>query len=80
MENFKHTWGFPCGSASKESTCNVGDLGSVPGLGRSPGEGNTPGEFHGLYSPWGHRETRRSDFHFGFSLSPSPFNTAEIKA
>ena len=25
---------------SKESTCNVGDLGSVPGSGRSPGEGN----------------------------------------
>ena len=32
--------GFSCGSAGKESTCNVGDLGSVPGLGRSPGEGN----------------------------------------
>ena len=31
--------GFPCGSAGKESTCNVGDLGSNPGLGRSPGEG-----------------------------------------
>ena len=31
--------GFTCGSASKESTCNVGDLGSIPGLGRSPGEG-----------------------------------------
>ena len=30
---------FPCGSAGKESTCNVGDLGSVPGLGRSSGEG-----------------------------------------
>ena len=30
---------FPCGSAGKESTCNVGDLGSIPGLGRSPGEG-----------------------------------------
>ena len=37
------TWGwamsFPCGSTGKESTCNVGDLGSIPGLGRSPGEG-----------------------------------------
>ena len=32
--------GFPCGSAGKEPTCNVGDVGSVPGLGRSPGEGN----------------------------------------
>ena len=27
--------GFPCGSAGKESACNVGDLGSIPGLGRS---------------------------------------------
>ena len=31
--------GFPCGSASKESTSSVGDLGLIPGLGRSPGEG-----------------------------------------
>ena len=31
--------GFPCGLAGKESTCNEGDLGSIPGLGRSPGEG-----------------------------------------
>ena len=31
--------GFPCGSAGKESACNVGDLGSIPELGRSPGEG-----------------------------------------
>ena len=31
--------GFPCGSAGKESTCDAGDLGSIPGLGRSPGEG-----------------------------------------
>ena len=29
--------GFPCGLAGKESACNVGDLGSIPGLGRSPG-------------------------------------------
>ena len=29
---------FPGSSAGKESACNVGDLGSVPGLGRSPGE------------------------------------------
>ena len=28
-----------CGSAGKESACNVGDLGLIPGLGRSPGEG-----------------------------------------
>ena len=31
--------GFPCGSAGKESTCNVGDLDSIPGLVRSPREG-----------------------------------------
>ena len=31
--------GFPSGSAGKESTCNVGDLGLIPGLGRFPGEG-----------------------------------------
>ena len=33
-------FGFPWWSDGKESTCNVGDLGSSPGLGRSPGEGN----------------------------------------
>ena len=32
--------GFPNGSNSKESSCNVGDLGLIHGLGRSPGEGN----------------------------------------
>ena len=37
--------GFPCGSAGKESACNVGDLDSIPGLGRPPGERNLP------YSP-----------------------------
>ena len=31
--------GFPSGSAGKESACNEGDLGSIPGLGRSLGEG-----------------------------------------
>ena len=32
--------GFPDGSAGKESTYNVGDLGLIPGLGRFSGEGN----------------------------------------
>ena len=41
--------GFPCGSAGKESTCNVGDLGLIPGLGRSPGEGKgDPLQYSGL--------------------------------
>ena len=31
--------GFPGVSAGKESSCNAGDLSSIPGLGRSPGEG-----------------------------------------
>ena len=31
--------GFPGSSAGKESGCNAGDPGSIPGLGRSPGEG-----------------------------------------
>ena len=30
----------PGGSDNKESACNAGDLGLIPGLGRSPGEGN----------------------------------------
>ena len=33
-------WGFSGGSDGKESACNVGDNGSVPGPGRSPGEEN----------------------------------------
>ena len=45
--------GLPCGSAGKEFTYNVGDLGSIPGLGRSPGEGNSyPLQYSGLRSPW----------------------------
>ena len=31
-------WGFPGSSDGKESACNVGDLGSIPGSGRSSGE------------------------------------------
>ena len=42
-------WGFPCSSAGKESTCNAGDPGSIPGLGRSPGEGiGYPLQYSGL--------------------------------
>ena len=41
--------GFPCGSSGKESACNVGDLGSIPGLGRSHGEGKGyPLQYSGL--------------------------------
>ena len=33
------TWGFPCTSAGKESACNAGKAGLIPGLGRSSGGG-----------------------------------------
>ena len=63
---------FPCGSVGKESVCNVGDLGSIPGLGRSPGEGNSyPLQYFGLensmdYAVHGvaNSQTQLSHFHF----------------
>ena len=60
-------WGFPCGSAGKESSCNAEDLGLIPGLGRSPGEGKGyPLQYSGLensmdYSPWSHKESDMTD-------------------
>ena len=106
--------GFPPSSVGKESACNAGDPGSIPGSGRSTGEGigyplqypwaslvaqlvkNLPvmwetwlwslswedplereslpipvfwlGEFHGLYSPWGHKESDTTEW---FSLTHS---------
>ena len=45
--------GFPGGSEVKASTCNAGDLGSIPGSGRSPGEGNgNPLQYYCLENPW----------------------------
>ena len=45
--------GFPGGSDGKESACNAGDLGSIPGSGRSPGEGNgNPLQYSCLEIPW----------------------------
>ena len=63
--------GFPCGSADKESACNAGDLGLIPGLRRSPGEGkgyllqysglgnSVDCIVHGVVQSW----TWLSDFH-----------------
>ena len=63
-----HNVGFPGGSNGKESVCNAGDLGSIPGFGRSPEEGNgNPLQYfclknpHGQrslvgYSPWSHKQ------------------------
>ena len=46
------SWGFPGGTDSKESSCNAGDLGSIPGLGRFPGEGNgNPLQYFCLENP-----------------------------
>ena len=61
--------GFPCGSDGKESTCNGGDPGLIPGLRRflwrtewQPTLAFLPGIFHGWkrlvgYSPWGLKES-----------------------
>ena len=47
-------FGFPGGSSSKETACNVGDLGSISGLGRSPGEMNSyPLQYSGLENSLG---------------------------
>ena len=41
--------GLPLWLSGKESACNAGDPGSIPGLGRSPGEGNgNPLQYSGL--------------------------------
>ena len=103
MDNITLCLGFPDSSVGKESACNAGNPGSIPGSGRSPGEGTGyplqyswaslvaqlvknppamretwvqslgwedplekgkvptsvfwPGELHGLYSPWGRKES-----------------------
>ena len=64
--------GFPCGSAGKESTCNAGDLCSIPGLGTCPGEvKGYPLQYSGLENSTDcvvHRISKSwtwlSDFHF----------------
>ena len=40
LSHHKQEKGFPDGSVGKNSACNAGDLGLIPGLGRSSGEGN----------------------------------------
>ena len=65
--------GFPCGSAGRESACNAGDLGLIPGLGRSPGEGKDfLLQYSGLESSMdcivhgvAKSRARLSDFHLG---------------
>ena len=69
--------GFPGGSDCKKSAWNAGDLGLIPGLGRFPQRTDRlptpvfwPGEFHGLYSPWGCKESETTE---QFSLSLHQF-------
>ena len=69
LADFTSLWlGFPGSSVGKESACNAGDPGSIPGWGRSPGEGNgNPLQYSCLENPtdrgawqatvWGHRES-----------------------
>ena len=75
IQELDHLWlfmGFSGGSAGKESTCNVGDLGSIPGLRRYPGEGNSyPLQYSGLENSMkcivhavAKSQTQLSDFHF----------------
>ena len=64
---FADIFGFPGGSDGKESACNAGDLGLIPGSGRSPGEGKGYPLQHsglqnsGLYSPWGCKESGKTE-------------------
>ena len=61
---------FPCGSAGKESTCKVGDLGSIPGLGTSPrgGKGYSlpysglENSMDCMYSPWACEESDTTEW------------------
>ena len=72
---------FPCGSAGKESACNVGELGWIPGLGRSPGEGKGyPVQYSGLENSMncivhGVAKSRKwlSDFHFHYEFYGTNF-------
>ena len=58
-----HTKGFPHSSVGKESACNAGDLGLIPGSGRFPGEGNgNPLQYSWLENPMD-REAWRAIVH-----------------
>ena len=61
-------WGFPSGSAGKESTCDVGRPGFDPWVGKVlwrrewlPTPVFWPGEFHGLYSSWDLKELNTTE-------------------
>ena len=73
--------GFPCGSAGKESTCNVGDLGSISGEGKG-----YPVQYAGLESAMDcivhgvkKSQTGLSDFHFTFTFQELRFKERDVK-
>ena len=77
LDNVQAFLGFPGGSASKESACNAGDLGSIPGLGRAAGEENSyPLQYSGLENSKEcivhgvtKSQTRLSNFHYKAQLA-----------
>ena len=79
--------GFPCGLAGKESACNAGDLGSIPGLGRSQGEGKGYElQYSGLENSMdcivhnvAKSQTQLSDFHFTSLQIPNNRVTKYLK-
>ena len=82
---FKQERGFPDSSVGKESTCNAGGLGLIPGLGRSPGERiGYPLQYSGLENSMdcivGHakRQIGLSDFHFHFQAENSQISSTEL--
>ena len=79
--------GFLCGSVGKESSCNVGNLSSIPGLRRSPGEGKGYSlQYSGLensmdYPVHGVTKSRKqlSDFHFHFQRGQSILKNDQLR-
>ena len=75
-QRVRHNFGFPGGSDSKETTCNAGDLDSIPGLRRCPGEWKGyPLQYSGLENSMdsivhgvAKSQTWLSDFHFQYML------------
>ena len=65
--------GFPDSSVGKESACNTGDLGLIPGLARCPGEGKGyPLQYSGLENSMGSQELDTTES-LSFSLAYSWF-------
>ena len=81
MYTFHKYSGFPNSSVGKESACNAGDLGSIPGLGRSSGRGKGyPLQYFGLENSMDciihgvtKSRTQLRDFHINIHKYPHKF-------